>query len=84
MEEWGNISRIAVLALAATLYRFHQSAYVLTMAKSRSSDSKPAEKVSSPAPANISKPPAKKIIAPEHASPLMPPVTGSVGTANPN
>jgi starch synthase len=54
------------------------------MAKSRSGENKPADKVSPPAPAKGATPAASGILAPEHGTPLLPPVT-SVGTGlNPN
>ncbi len=78
-----NISRIAILALAAALYRPAQNAYLALMAKSSSGGNKSADKAAASTPPKAGAAP-KKIIAPEHAAPLRLPGSGAVGVANPN
>ena len=53
------------------------------MAKSRSGENKPSEKIS-PAPAKVATPPPSSVIAPEHVSPLLPPITSPGGGLSPN
>jgi starch synthase len=76
------ISRIAILALAAVLYRLQQNTYPARMAKSSSGNNKSAEQNAEAAPKAGA--PLKKIIGPEHAAPLKLPNANPVGVPFPN